>query len=245
MGRIPENLRATVIHQESVLAIIPARMGSKRLQNKNVRHFCGKPLINWTIETALDSQFIDDIVVTSDHQDILEIALDYGIGCRNRPIEYASDEASSFSAVEDVLKNQPRHYGITLLLQPTSPLRTAEHIDQSLALMSEPNVDAVIGVSQLEYHVDVLGNLGDGNSMESFGEGLASGLGRETGIWHRINGAIYCCRTEPLLQQKTFLLSTNSIGYVMPRENSIDIDIELDFIVAECLKSKSLRSGTK
>jgi CMP-N,N'-diacetyllegionaminic acid synthase len=245
VGGIPDGPRAAVILRDSVLAIIPARKGSKRLKNKNIRHFCGKPLISWTIEAALDSQLIDDIVVTSDHQDVLGIANDYGVACRNRPKEFSSDEASSFSVAEDVLKSQSRHYGITVLLQPTSPLRTVVHIDQSLKLMSKPNVDAVIGVTQVEYHSDVVGYLGDGNSMDRFGHPPSDGSLNETLIWHRINGALYCCRTELLLEQKTFLLPTNSIGYIMPRENSLDIDVELDFLIAEFLKSKHSRSGTK
>ena len=245
MGGIPEGARPAVILRDSVLAIIPARKGSKRLENKNIRLFCGKPLINWTIEAALGSQLIDDIVVTSDHQDVLEIASDYGVACRDRPKESSSDEASSFSVVEDVLENQSQRHEVTVLLQPTSPLRTSAHIDQSLKLMSNPNVDAVIGVTQVEYHPDVVGYLGDGNSMDQFGHPPSVGTMDETLIWHRINGALYCCRTKLLLEQKTFLLPTNSIGYIMPRENSLDIDVELDFLIGEFLKRKSSSSGTK
>lgn len=234
-----------MIIKDSVLAVIPARKGSKRLENKNIRLFCGKPLISWTIEAALDSQLIDDIVVTSDHADVLEIASDYGVVCRDRPKKFSSDEASSFSVVEDVLQNQSQHHEVTVLLQPTSPLRTPTHIDQSLKLMSKPNVDAVIGVTQVEYHPDVIGYLGDGNSMDRFSRQASVGSTYEESIWHRINGALYCCRTSLLLEQKTFLLPTNSIGYVMPRENSLDIDIELDFFLGECLKKKSISPGTK
>ena len=234
-----------MIHRDSVLAIIPARKGSKRLPNKNIRHFCGKPLISWTIEAALGSELIDDIVVTSDHQDVLRIANNYGVPCRDRPKELSSDEASSFAVAEDVLQSRSRHYGVTVLLQPTSPLRTVAHIDQSLKLMSKPDVDAVIGVTQAEHHSDVVGYLGDGNSMDRFGQRPSDGSMNETRIWHRINGAIYCCRTELLLEQKTFLLPANSIGYTMPRENSVDIDVELDFLIAEFLKSKNVRPGTK
>ena len=245
MGGIPEDPRAAVIHRGSVLAIIPARKGSKRLKNKNIRHFCGKPLISWTIEAALGSQLIDHVVVTSDHQDVLRIANDYGVACRDRPKEFSSDEVSSFVVAEDVLKSESRDYGITVLLQPTSPLRTATHIDQSLQLMSARNVDAVIGVTQVEYHSNVVGDLGDDNSMDRFGHVPSDGSMNETRIWHRINGALYCCRTELLLEQKTFLLPTNSIGYIMPRENSVDIDVELDFLIAEFLKSKNIGSGTE
>ncbi len=234
-----------MIIKDSVLAVIPARKGSKRLKNKNIRLFCGKPLISWTIEAALGSRLIDHIVVSSDHTGILEIANGYGVACRDRPNESSSDDASSFSVAEDVLKSQSRHYGVTVLLQPTSPLRTVAHIDQGLELMGEPNVDAVVGVTQVEYHPDVIGYLGDGNYMDRFSRQASVGSTYEESIWYRINGALYCCRTSLLLEQKTFLLSTNSIGYAMPRENSLDIDVELDFFLGECLKKKSISSGTK
>lgn len=130
------------------MSIIPARGGSKRLPAKNLTELAGKPLIAWTIEAALSSRYIDDIIVTSDNDDILNIAHHYGVDALRRPAHLSDDYAKSIDVCKHALeefkaKNNclPEY---TILLQPTSPLRKGVHINTAMELLSRKSADAVV-----------------------------------------------------------------------------------------------------
>ena len=120
---------------KTFLSIIPARGGSKRLPRKNVLDLCGKPLISWTIEAALYSKYLDEVVVTSDDNEILGIANNMKVRSIERPSHLASDTASTFDAVKHTIDNIDS-YEYIVLLQPTSPLRNATHIDKAIELLA-------------------------------------------------------------------------------------------------------------
>ena len=128
---------------KTFLSIIPARGGSKRLPRKNVLDLCGKPLISWTIEAALYSKYLDEVVVTSDDSEILGIANNMKVRSIERPPHLASDTASTFDAVKHTIDNIDS-YEYIVLLQPTSPLRNATHIDKAIELLARKDADAVI-----------------------------------------------------------------------------------------------------
>ena len=120
-----------MIANKSIIAIIPARGGSKGVPGKNIKDLCGKPLIVWTIEAALRSSYIDTVLVTSDDDDILKISEAAGAKIIKRPSNLATDESPSMDAVLHALDTTAKH-NVVILLQPTSPLRNEQHIDEPL-----------------------------------------------------------------------------------------------------------------
>ena len=127
-----------MLNGKTFLAIIPARGESKRLPRKNIMELAGKPLIAWTIEAALNSQFIDEVVVTTDNQEIAIVAQQYGANIPFlRPNKLASDTATTFDVVRHAIghyRENGKIFDFIILLQPTSPLRTKDHIDEAILL---------------------------------------------------------------------------------------------------------------
>ena len=129
-----------MIGKKKLLAVIPARGGSERIPKKNILNLSGKPLISWTIEAALASKYIDDVVVSTDDNEIFTIAKKYGAKVPFiRPDKFSSNHASSISVVLhviDFLQKVNESYDYIILLQPTSPLRTVKNIDNQFPLLS-------------------------------------------------------------------------------------------------------------
>lgn len=220
---------------KTFLAVVLARGGSKRLPKKNILDFVGKPLIAHTIEAAKKSQYIDTIVVSSDDDKILDIASKLDINILKRPDELATDTASSFDAVEHVIKNTKLHDYI-VLLQPTSPLRNNIHIDEAIELVLGKNADGVISVTETEHSPLWCNTLGDDDSMANFlRDELKNTRSQDLETYYRLNGAIYICNRERLLKEKVFIFDDNIYAYKMNRNSSIDIDEPIDFTLAELL----------
>ena len=226
---------------KTYLAIIPARGGSKRLPRKNLLDLNGKPLVAWSIEAGLNSKYIDNIVVTSDDADILNIAEDYGVLSINRPIELSSDTATTFDAVEHAIKNI-KYYDYIVLLQPTSPLRTEWHIDKAIEFLIHKEADAVVSVCEMDHSPLWSSTLDDTLSMTEFlSKSVKNKRSQDLDSYYRINGAIYICDTKKLLKEKGFFIETGIYAFKMDRETSIDIDHEIDFQLADLiLKSKGV-----
>lgn len=218
-------------------AIIPARGGSKRLPHKNILDLEGKPLISWTIEAALKSRYIDEIVVTSDDDEIIHIAQKAGVKTLKRPDELARDDTSTVDTVLHAL-NHMKRFDYVVLLQPTSPLRTDKHIDEAIELCSAKEADAVISVCETE-HSPLWSNVlpKDGDMSCFLREEVKNKRSQELPAHYRLNGALYICRTEKLSDQRTFFLNTNTYAYIMDRESSVDIDEAFDFLLAKTLLS--------
>jgi CMP-N,N'-diacetyllegionaminic acid synthase len=221
------------------LAIIPARGGSKRLPRKNVLDLGGKPLISWSIEAALKSDYIDKTLVTSDDEEILNISKQYLVQTIKRPQELASDTASTYDAIEHAINSQEEDYEYVILLQPTSPIRGSKHIDEAIKLLESKKADAVISVCEVEHPVQWSMTLDKNKDMSEFVKNIDSRRSQEQEKYFRLNGAIYICKIEKLLQKKSFFLEENIFAYEMQVEDSIDIDSELDFKLASfILESK-------
>ena len=220
---------------KTFLAIIPARGGSKRLPRKNVLELAGKPLIGWSIEAALKSKYIDHCIVSSDDEGILSIANDFGVITIKRPHELATDKATSFDAIKHAIENSDA-YDYTILLQATSPLRTAKHIDEAIELLISKHADAVISVCEMD-HSPLWSNTlpNDGSIKHFLREEIKSKRSQELEKFYRLNGAIYICKTDKLLEQKSFFLDHNIYAFIMDRKSSVDIDEEIDFIIAKSL----------
>jgi CMP-N-acetylneuraminic acid synthetase len=195
----------------------------------------GKPLIAWSIESAKKSKYINDIIVSSDSDKILEIAKEYSVNIIKRPNELATDTASSIDVLKHIIKYYPK-YEYIVLLQPTSPLRTEKHIDKAIELLEKKNADAVISVCEME-HSHLWSNiLPEDLNMENFlRDEVKNKRSQDLPKYYRLNGAIYICKTDRLLKENTFFIKDNIYAYVMDRESSVDIDDEVDFKLAEVL----------
>jgi CMP-N,N'-diacetyllegionaminic acid synthase len=223
---------------KTFLAIIPARGGSKRLPRKNILDLCGKPLISWSIEAGLKSKYVDKVVVSSDDTEILNISNEFKVQVIKRPNELASDTSTSFDAVKHAIDNL-ESYEYILLLQPTSPLRNQNHIDKAIEILEEKNADAVISVCEMNHNSVWSNTLDDSLSMEGFiSDNLLNNRSQDLKKHYRLNGAIYLCKTDKLLKEKSFFLKKNIFAYVMNSNNSIDIDRKEDFELASLYLSQ-------
>ena len=218
------------------LAIIPARGGSKRLPNKNILNLNGKPLIAWSIEAAKNSKKIDDIVVTSDSDKILDIAKKYNVKSIKRPDFLASDTATTFDAIKHAIESLEEKSEYVVLLQPTSPLRNEKHINEAIELLEAKNADAVISICEVEHSPLWSNTLPENLNMSNFLRDEAKNKrSQDLPKYYRLNGAIYICKTDRLLEEKTFFIKNNIFAYVMDRKSSVDIDDEIDFTLTEII----------
>ena len=228
---------------KTFLAIIPARGGSKRLPRKNILDLCGKPLISWSIEAALKSKYISKVVVSSDDEEILNISSNFGADIIKRPYELANDTATTFDAIKHTIDNFEK-YDYIVLLQPTSPLRNEKHIDEAIELLEEKQADAIVSVCEMDHSPLWSNTLDSTLSMNGFlKDEVLNKRSQDLEKYYRLNGAIYICKTDKLLEEESFLLKENIFAYKMNRENSIDIDEEIDFIIAKELINKNMKKG--
>jgi len=223
-----------------ILALIPARGGSKRLPRKNILPLGNKPLIAWSIEAAKKSKYISDVLVSTDDKEIASIAEEHGAWVPFlRPENLSSDTSGSYGVAEHAVnfcKAINKTYDFVLLLQPTSPLRCAEDIDAALNLLKNKSADAVISVCEAEHSPIWSNTLPDDLNMDQFeNEKYRDIRSQDLPSFYRLNGAIYLVKTERLLSEKSFSLCNNTFAYIMKQERSIDIDTKLDFCIAETI----------
>ena len=193
----------------------------------------GKPLIAWTIEAALKSNFIDEVVVSTDNRKIANISKTYGATVPYlRPTQLSRDHISIVDVLIDYLGNLSEHPDYVVVLQPTSPLRTAFYIDDAIKKMGEN--DATISLTQTRKPTAWSNRLPDNGSLTCF---LDRSLHNKQSQEHQdqfvFNGAIYICKTDRLISEKSLILSSKTVAYKMPYEASIDIDDKIDLLVAK------------
>lgn len=228
-----------MINNKSILAIIPARGGSKGIPRKNIKLLNGKPLIAYTIEETLKSKYIDRIVVSTEEKETVKISEQFGAEVPYlRPLELSQDNSPTIDCVLHMvnwLKEKENYVPDYLcLLQCTSPLRTYEDIDGTIEKAITLNIDGGVSVCEAEVN-PYWTNVFEGNKLRYFlEEGKQITRRQDLPRVYRLNGAVYVIKTSVLLQQKTFE-TENITGYVMNNENSIDIDTEIDFKFAELL----------
>lgn len=226
-----------------VLALIPARAGSKRIVNKNIKSFAGKPLIAWTIEAAKACKEITDIIVSTDGEDIAAIARQYGAETPFiRPDILSSDTASSIDVVLhalNFLSEMGRDYDLLLLLQPTSPLRSASDISAAIELFQLKDAQGVISVCECEHSPLWANILPTSQTLDNFIATEISELrSQDLPVYYRFNGAIYLFDVQQLRLRMSFFYSPSVFAHVMRKEDSIDIDTEIDFQFGEFLAAK-------
>lgn len=219
-----------------ILAVVPARAGSKRLPGKNLLDLHGKPLIRWTLEAALDSQMIDLLVVTSDDDAILSEGKRLGLRTVRRPEHLASDTATTFDVLMhslECLAEEGIRPARLMLLQPTSPLRKAQDIREALQCMDDTHADSIVSVCQCEHSPLWSNTLGPEGIMDNFlRPELLNQRSQDLAVYYRLNGAIYIARTEKFIEKKGFFMP-NSRAHIMSSETSVDIDTFMDFKLCE------------
>ncbi len=213
---------------QNVLAIIPARGGSKGVPNKNIIEVSGNPLISWTIDAAKKAKCITRLILSSDDSNIIKIASDFGCDTPFiRPNELARDNSSSTDVVLHALRQIP-NFEYVMLLQPTSPLRTSQHIDEAFDLLLSSNADSCVSIAPLSKSINWMYYQNDNKKISP----VVSVDQRETRrqdiqMPFVLNGAIYIMKTSNFIENKSFL-TKNMVGYEMSKENSLDIDSHED-----------------
>ena len=221
----------------SLLALIPARGGSKGIPRKNIRPFCGKPLLQWTIDAALAAPSVDRVVVTTDDPEIAEIALAGGADVPFlRPPELASDTASGIAPVLHVLQQLPDVSDL-LLLQPTSPLRRVEDVEGIVALRRQAGSDAIVSVSPSSKHPAWLFSLSQDQVLHPLMDKSDVACRQQLPPAYALNGALYLASRTFLERERSFF-GAQTLGYVMSPEHSVDIDTPLDWQWGEFLMQR-------
>ncbi len=228
------------------LAIITARSGSKGLKDKNIRDFLGTPLIGRTIQMALESGCFDEVHLSTDSMLYAEIARLYGASVPFlRSAETSTSEASSRSVVLEVLdkyEERGMRFDNFMLLQPTSPLRTAEDIRAAYRLFHEKNASSVVAVTECDHSPLWCNTLPEDGNLGSFLRPEALNMPRQNlKTYYRINGAVYLCKVASFRTAGT-MYTAEGFAYIMPKDRSIDIDDEADFIVAEALAKRASKA---
>ncbi len=235
--------------KKEILAIIPARGGSKGIKRKNMIPLEGKPLIQYSIDAALNSRYITRVTVNSDDAEILEYASSKGVEVVKRPQNLAEDNTPMNAVLVDQLqkmKAQEKYIpDIIVLLQPTSPLRTSTHIDEALEKMLGCDCNAMVSVVE-EPHLyspySVMKMNGDGFLEFFIEEGKCFTSRQDKPKFYARNGAaIYAVYTDIYLACGS-LYGTKCIPYEMKEEESIDIDRPLDLYLAECMMEYKKRN---
>lgn len=231
-----------MINDKHVIAIIPARGGSKGLPGKNIKELCGKPLIAWSIEAGLASQYIDEVMVTTDSEEIAQIARDFGAAVPFiRPAELASDTATTFDTVKHVIdhyqKEENKSFDYVVLLEPTSPLRDNNDIDGSIEqLLSTQNALAIVGICKTESQNPAFLVKKDSSGYLVGYENKDMKAVRRQDIKDIFffEGSVYVSQVDALLNKKTFY-HDHTIGYEFPKWKSLEVDDIDDFIMIEAL----------
>lgn len=227
------------------IAIIPARSGSKGLKDKNIKKLCGKPLLAYTIECALESQKFDKVFVSTDSEEYAKIAQQYGADASFlRSKDTSGDTAGSWDVVKEVIscfEKDGLMYDNIMLLQPTSPLRMVQDIHSSFQLMKEKEANVVLSVTEVEHSPIWCNTLNDDLCMDYFFNDKYLNLPRQMlPQYYRLNGAIYLIKRSELEKEKMF--RNKCYAYIMPNIRSIDIDSDLDFIIAETIMKRLVKS---
>jgi len=220
-----------------MLAIVPARGGSKGLPDKNIKILNGKPLIAYTIEAAQLAKNVDSIIVSTDNNKIAEIAVELGSEIPFLRPDYLAADTSL--AVDNYIytlnrleKESRKKINNFIVLQPTSPLRTVSDIDNAINIFKEKNADSVISYTEEEHPVYWHKKINDDLSIKDVFESDLKNR-QEYEKTYYPNGAIFIFKTELIYSGKYY--SKNSYAYIMPKNQSVDIDTLADFKYAEYL----------
>ena len=231
-----------MIKGKKILAIIPARGGSKRLPRKNIIDLNGKPLIAWSIEAGLNSKYVDRVIVSTDDIEIAKISEKWGADIPFiRPKELATDIATTVDVIMHALINVEggkEVYDYIMLLQPTSPLRTSEHVSNTIKMLVNGDWDAVWTVSETDSKSHPLKQLNvNNNRLDYYDDNGKNIVARQqlSTVYHK-NGIAYAITRDCILHKKS--IKGNKTGAYIIHGNHISIDTEWDLSLVEFILSK-------
>ena len=218
----------------SLLALIPARGGSKAIPRKNIRLLNGKPLLQWSIDAALSSPSVDYVLVSTDDPEIAEVAKAAGAKVPFlRPPELASDTAPGIAPVLHALHLMPNVSDV-ILLQPTSPLRTINDIESIVALRRHAGAESAVSLTPATMHPAWMYRLSSGALLEPLLSPVSAHCRQGLPQVYVLNGALYLATREFLVRERKFI-AQGTLGYVMSSDRSVDIDTPFDWQMAEFL----------
>ncbi len=228
-----------MINGKTVIAIIPARGGSKGLPGKNIKPLCGKPLIAWSIEAGLASQYIDEVMVSTDSEEIANIAREFGASVPFlRPVELASDTATTLDAVKHVIEYYEnecnRYFDYIVLLEPTSPLREKDDLDMMLEKISliDADFDAIVSLGEVHEHPSIMKKI-NGNLIDAYCTELVMATRRQDNdVAYFPYGVAYMVKTGTLLEEKSFY-PIRTTHHVIKRYQCYEIDDIYDLLAIE------------
>ncbi len=221
---------------KKIIAIIPARSGSKGLKDKNIKELNGKPMMAYSIECAIETNIFDDIIVSTDSEVYANIAKLYGASVPFlRSAATSSDSAASLSVLEEVLQNVKDFYDIVVMLQPTSPLRQPFHIIEAVDLYLEKNADSVISVAKFPHSIAWVNSIDESLSLNNFVRPEYLNKRRQDlPEMYMLNGAVYVFNANKI--NKDFnMFGEKSYAYIMENKYSVDVDSIEDFKIVEAL----------
>jgi len=231
-----------MLNGERVIAVIPARGGSKSVPGKNLRELGGKPLLAWSIQVAQQVAEIDRVIVSTDDAQIGSVALALGAEVYARPDHLATDEALVIDAIKDLyetLRKESEQSEWMILLEPTCPLRTANDVRECLRLVGQGQYDSVATFKDADLNPHRAWRMVD-DVPEVFIPGAIPWLPRQKlPKAYQLNGAVYVFRAGLVAQEKRAILVGRMGAVLMPRERSQDIDDSVDFMIVEALMGKS------
>ena len=218
-----------------ILALIPARGGSKGIKDKNITDLCGKPLIAYTIEAAKKSKYIDMIIVSTNSEKIANISNKYGAAVPfMRPEGFSTDDASTIDVVLHTIsffQQQKDAYNTMILLQPTSPLRTDEDIDGAVEKHFLNGEQGLVSVSEVEDNPILIRTVNDNERLTPLLKVNSTCRRQDMAKYYRVNGCIYLNKISEINSETSF--NDNKLAYIMPKERAVDVDEMVDLNIAE------------
>jgi CMP-N-acetylneuraminic acid synthetase len=220
-----------------ILAVIPARGGSKGILHKNIQDLAGKPLIAYTIEAALKSKTLNRVIVSTDDAEIAKVAESYGAEVPFlRPAELAKDDTPSLLVIQHAVKyieeDEGRKLDVVVILQPTSPLRSEKYIDEAVEKLLRTGADSVITVCKVRHHPFWSFTVKEDRVYPFSEKGIAVSRRQDLPEIYAVNGAVYAVRRNVLFEQNS-VFGRDTKAVVMPYEESVEIDDYFDLFVAE------------
>lgn len=220
--------------EKKILALIPARGGSKGIKDKNIIDLCGKPLIAYTIEAAKKSAYIDMVIVSTDSKKIASVSKEYGARVPfMRPDRLATDNATTLDVVIhaiDFVKQGKDDYNTLILLQPTSPLRTNKEIDEAIEKHFLYDELGLVSVSEVDDNPILIRTINDAENLVPLLDTNSTCRRQDMPKYYRVNGCIYLNKIDEINGETSF--NDNRLAYVIPKEHAVDIDGMIDLNVA-------------
>ncbi|MCM1992637.1 cytidylyltransferase domain-containing protein [Oceanirhabdus seepicola] len=224
-----------MIDGKKILAVIPARGGSKGIKNKNIIKLQGKHLIGYTIDVCAESSYIDEYIVSTDSENIKEVSELYGAKVPFlRPENLADDRAKSIDVVLHAVGEMEKRVGkyeIVILLQPTSPLRTAEDLDKAILDFLKSGAESLVSVCESEKSPIIMREIKEGRLTEIVNFRGNNTRRQELPTYYVFNGAIYINAVN-MIKEKRCFVDEDTIPFIMDKSHSVDIDDEKDLIIA-------------